>query len=58
MEDRIYLLVKCTVKTNCKNIHDAIAEFQNGTTIQLESTKSVKVLKTEIVKMNTITLKN
>ncbi|MCD8739362.1 hypothetical protein LT679_02000 [Mucilaginibacter roseus] len=58
MEDRIYLLIKCTVKTNCKNIHDAIAEFQNGTTIQLSSTKNVQVLKSEIVKMNTRTKKN
>ena len=58
MEDRIYLLVRCTVNTNHKHIHDAIQEFQDGTTLRVTSTKNVKVLKTEIVKMNTKTLKN
>ena len=58
MEDRIYLLVRCTVKTNHKQIHDAIQEFQDGTTLQVSSTKNVKVLKTEIMKMNTRTSKN
>lgn len=53
MEDRIFLLVKCTIKTKHPNIHDAIQEFQDGTTLQLTDTKNVKVLKTEIIKMNT-----
>jgi len=53
MEDRIFLLVKCTIKTNHRIIHDAIAEFQDGTNLQLTDTKNVKVLKAEIIKMNT-----
>jgi len=58
MEDTIFLLVKCTVNTPHKVIHDAIIELQEGTTLHLTSTKKVKVLKTEIVKMNTRTLEN
>ncbi|MFD0833562.1 hypothetical protein [Mucilaginibacter boryungensis] len=58
MEDRIYLLVRCTVKTTHKIIHDAITELQAGTQLQVSSTKNVKVLKTEIIQLNTKTSKN
>jgi uncharacterized protein (DUF2249 family) len=58
MEDRIFLLVKCTIKTTHKHIHEAIQELQNGTTLQLTSTPNVKVLTTEIMKMNTKTSKD
>lgn len=58
MEDRIFLLVKCTIKTKHRIIHNAIAELQDGTTLQLTDTKNVKVLKAEIIKMNTKSLKN
>jgi len=53
MEDRIFLLVKCTIKTKHKHIHEAIQELQNGTTLQITSTPNVKVQHTEIIKMNT-----
>jgi len=58
MEDRVFLLVKCTIKTKYKYIHEAIQELQDGTTLQLTSTPSVKVQHTEIVKMNTKSSKN
>jgi hypothetical protein len=53
MEDRIFLLVKCTIKTKHKHIHDAIQEFQEDTVLQLSNTENVQVLKSEIIKMNT-----
>lgn len=58
MEDRIFLLVKCTIKTTHKHIHEAIQEFQDGTALQLTSTENVKVLHSEIMKMNTKSSKN
>jgi hypothetical protein len=53
MEDRIFLLVKCTIKTKYKHIHEAIQELQDGTALQISSTPNVKVQHTEIMKMNT-----
>lgn len=53
MEDKIFLLVKCTVKTSHRIIHDAITELQNGTQLQVTSTQNVQVLKAEIIKMQT-----
>lgn len=53
MEDRIFLLVKCTVKTKHRIIHDAIQELQDGTNLQVTSTENVEVIHSEIVKMNT-----
>jgi len=58
MTDKIFLLVKVTIKTKHKNIHDAIQELQDATTLQLTSTKNIEVLKSEIMKMNTKTSKN
>jgi len=58
MQDRIFLLIKCTVKTRYRDIHDAIAELQSETELGLTSTPNVEVLKAEIIKMNTKTLKN
>ena len=57
MKDRIYLLVRCTVDTNYPNIHDAIAEFQEQTQIQVNSTTNVQVQTAEIIKLNTRTIK-
>ncbi len=57
MKNRIYLLVRCTVDTNYPNIHDAIAEFQEQTQIQVTSTTNVLVHTAEIVKMNTRKIK-
>ncbi len=53
MEDRIFLLVKCTIRTRHRQIHEAISELQEGTALQVSSTPNVEVLKTEIMKMNT-----
>jgi len=53
MEDKIFLLVKVTIKTTHVNIHDAIQELQAKTDLQLGSTTKVKVLKTEIMQLNT-----
>ena len=58
MEDKIFLLVKCTIKTDHKHIHEAIQEFQDGTNLQLTSTANVKLLHTEIIKLNTKSSKN
>jgi len=58
MEDRIFLLVKCTIKTTHKHIHEAIQELQDGTVLQLTNTQNVKVLHSEIMKMNTKSSKN
>jgi len=55
MEDRIFLLVKVTVRTNYKDVHDAIKELQSKTELQISSTKNVKVLKHEIMQLKTKT---
>ncbi len=52
MKDRIYLLLRCTVETPQQKIHDAIAEFQEQTNVQVTSTPTVKVLQVDIVKLN------
>ncbi len=53
MEDKIYLLVKVTVRTTYKDVHDAIKELQSKTELQVSSTKNVKVLKHEIMQLKT-----
>lgn len=58
MEDRIFLLVKCTIKTKHRYIHEAIQELQDDTTLQVTDTPNVKVLKAEIIKMNTKNIKS
>ncbi|MDP9076108.1 MAG: hypothetical protein M3O71_01690 [Bacteroidota bacterium] len=55
MEDKIFLLVKVTIKTMHSNIHDAIQELQSKTDLQVSSTKNVKVLNTEIMQLKTRT---
>ncbi len=55
MEDRIFLLVKCTIKTKHKLIHDAIKELQSQTDLKVGSTKNVEVLSTEIMQLKTRT---
>lgn len=56
MEDKIFLLLKITIKTTHKNIHEAIQELQSKTELNVSSTKNVKVLKTEIMQLKTKTL--
>ncbi|WP_342647349.1 hypothetical protein [Mucilaginibacter sp. CSA2-8R] len=56
MEDKIFLLVKVTMKTTHQVIHDAIAELQKSD-VEITSTKNVKVLRTEIIPLHTKTTK-
>jgi hypothetical protein len=56
MENKIFLLLKITIKTTHKHIHDAIEELQTKTQLSVSSTKNVKVLKTEIIQLKTKTL--
>jgi hypothetical protein len=51
--DTVYLLVKVTVNTPFKNIHNAIRELQRETDLSITSTDNVKVLKTEIMDLKT-----
>jgi len=53
MEDRIFLLVKVTIKTTHAGIHEAIEELQTETVLQLSSTPKVEVLKAEIIPLKT-----
>ncbi len=57
MEDKIFLLVKVAIQTTHPNIHDAIAELQNSD-VKITSTDNVRVLRTEIIPMNTRNAKN
>jgi hypothetical protein len=53
MEDVIYLLIKVTVRTEFKNIHDAIEELQTNTIYFIGSTENVEVTDTEIMELKT-----
>ena len=53
MEDKIFLLVKVTIKTRKSNIHDAIQELQSKTELSVSSTPNVEVLQTKIIELNT-----
>jgi len=49
MYDTIYLLVKVTIQTSHKNVHEAISEIQEKSTYAVSSTKKVKVCATELM---------
>lgn len=51
--DTVFLLVKVTVKTPFKHIHNAISELQRETQLSITSTPNVVVLKTEIMELKT-----
>lgn len=53
MEDKIFLLVKVTIKTNYPLFSSAIKELQSKTDLRVSSTANVQVLKTEIMQLNT-----
>jgi len=53
MQDTLYLLIKVTVKTPFKHIHNAIRELQRETDYHIGSTKNVEVIKTEIMELKT-----
>ena len=50
MYDTIYLLVKATIQTSHKDVHEAINELQENATCTITSTKKVKVCDTELMK--------
>ncbi|RKR83355.1 hypothetical protein BDD43_3561 [Mucilaginibacter gracilis] len=43
MYDTIFLLVKATIQTTHKNVHEAIAEIQETATCTITNTKKVKI---------------
>jgi len=49
MYDTIYLLVKVTIQTSHKNVHEAINEIQEKSICTVSSTKKVKVCATELM---------
>jgi hypothetical protein len=49
MDDTIFLLVKVTIVTSHRNIHEAIAELQKKSTCIIANTKKVRVKKAEFM---------
>jgi hypothetical protein len=43
MYDTIFLLVKVTIQTTHKQVHDAISEVQEQATCTISNTKKVKI---------------
>ena len=43
MYDTIFLLVKATIQTTHKNVHEAISEIQQKATVSVSNTKKVKI---------------
>jgi len=43
MYDTIFLLVRATIQTTHKNVHEAIAEIQQKAVVTVSDTKKVKV---------------
>jgi hypothetical protein len=50
MYDTIYLLVRVTMQTSHKNVHEAINELQEKGSCTIGDTKKVKVCATEFMK--------
>jgi len=53
MKESIFLLIKVGIRTTHKSIHDAIAEFQAKTMLNVSSTPNIEVLETKIIPLNT-----
>lgn len=49
MYDTIYLLVKATIQTSHKHVHEAITEIQEKAACTISSTKKVKICATELM---------
>lgn len=49
MYDTIYLLVKTTIQTSHKQVHEAVSELQEKATCTISNTKKEKVCKTEFM---------
>jgi hypothetical protein len=43
MYDTVFLLVKATIQTTHKNVHEAITEIQQKATCTITNTKKVKI---------------
>jgi len=43
MYDTVFLLVKATIQTTHKNVHEAITEIQEKATCTISDTKKVKI---------------
>ena len=43
MYDTVFLLVKATIQTTHKNVHEAITEIQEKATCTITDTKKVKI---------------
>jgi hypothetical protein len=43
MYDTVFLLVKATIQTTHKNVHEAITEIQEKATCSISDTKKVKI---------------
>lgn len=43
MYDTIFLLIKATIQTKHKNVHEAISELQEKATCTITDTKKVKI---------------
>ncbi|MEO7214961.1 hypothetical protein [Mucilaginibacter sp.] len=43
MYDTVFLLVKATIQTTHKNVHEAITEIQQTATCNISDTKKVKI---------------
>jgi hypothetical protein len=50
MKEKIYLIIRLWVKTDYPDIKDAIREIEQETTLNIPSTKNVRVFETEVLK--------
>lgn len=49
MTDTIFLLVKATIRTTHKTVHEAISEIQQKAKVAVSDTKKVKIEKLELM---------
>jgi hypothetical protein len=52
MKDTVFLFIKVVIQTKYQHIQDAMKELENQTQYSIGSTENVKVLETEIIKLN------
>ncbi len=52
MDDTIFLLVKVTIATTHRNVHEAITELQKQSTCTIKNTRKVRVKRTEFMDYN------
>jgi len=49
MEDTVFLLVKATIQTTHKQVHEAITEIQRKATCTISDTRRVKIKKLQFM---------